>query len=77
MTHPLRTRFWLEAAIAGVTFAAFLLTLISRDWIETVFGVDPDHHSGTLEWAIVAILLAASVGLVTLAATEWRRAPAT
>jgi hypothetical protein len=61
--------------MAGVTFAAFLLTVVSRAWIETVFGVDPDHHSGSLEWAIVAILLAVSLSLATLAAGEWRRAP--
>jgi hypothetical protein len=73
MTHRVRTRFWLETTLAGVTFAALLLTLISRDWIETVFGVDPDHHSGSLEWAIVAVSLAASVSLATLAAKEWRR----
>jgi hypothetical protein len=73
----LRTRFWLEAVVAATAFAAFLLTLVARDWIEATFHIDPDHHSGLLEWAMVATLLAASVGIATLAATEWRRTAAT
>jgi hypothetical protein len=36
-----------------------VLTFAWRDWIEAIFRVDPDRHSGALEWAIVAVLLAA------------------
>jgi hypothetical protein len=46
---------------------------VQRDWIEVVFGVDPDQANGTLEWLIVAILLAVTITLCTLASYEWRR----
>jgi hypothetical protein len=36
-----------------------VLTFVWRDWIEAVFRVDPDRHSGALEWAIVAVLFTA------------------
>lgn len=51
-----RTRFWLEAILAALSTGFFILTLLSRNWIEIVFGVDPDNSSGSLEWLIVAAL---------------------
>jgi hypothetical protein len=76
MRNALRWRFWLETCIAIVTSILFLITLVQRDWIEIVFGVDPDSRSGALEWLIVAALLAVTVTLFTLASYEWRRARA-
>jgi hypothetical protein len=69
-----RMRFWVEAALAALTTALFVLTLVSRDWIERIFHVEPDEGSGSLEWLIVAALLVASVALITAARSEWRRA---
>jgi hypothetical protein len=66
-------RFWLETIMAAGTGALFLLTLVTRDWIEAVFGIDPDQHNGSLEWFIVAALLAATLALVALARAEWRK----
>jgi hypothetical protein len=53
------------------------LTLVWRDWIERLTGLDPDSGSGSVEWAIVAALLALAVWLITLATREWRAAPIT
>ncbi len=72
-----RQRFWLEAVAATVTGTLLVLTLLWRDWIEAVFGVDPDQHSGSLEWLIVAALLAITLVLAALARSEWHKAPAT
>lgn len=68
-----RARFWLEATLAALTTALFIVTLVSRNWIEIVFKVDPDESSGSLEWLIVAALLVASVVFIGLARAEWRR----
>jgi hypothetical protein len=74
MRSNLSLRFWIEATVA--TLAAFLglLTLAWHDWIEGVFGVDPDHHNGSLEWIIVVVLLAVALVLARSARTQWRRA---
>jgi hypothetical protein len=69
-----RARFWLEAGLATLTTGLFILTLLSRDWIERIFHVEPDEGSGALEWLIVAVLFVASLALIVAARTEWRRA---
>lgn len=71
MLSQVRTRFWVELASAAITLTSALLTTIWQDWIELVFGVDPDHHSGSLEWSIVAILALAGLALSLLARHEW------
>jgi hypothetical protein len=53
-----------------------VVTLFSRDWIENLFHVDPDHGQGWVEWLIVIALALVTIGLGTLAHTEWRRASA-
>jgi hypothetical protein len=66
--------FWTEATLASVTGALAVLTLAWPDWIEGVFGVDPDRHSGALEWALVAICCATALAFSALARREWQRA---
>ena len=76
MRNALKWRFWLETVMATVTAILFVITLVRRDWIEIVFGIDPDNHNGTLEWLIVGALLVVTITLFTLATHEWRRARA-
>ncbi|HTQ19586.1 hypothetical protein [Mycobacterium sp.] len=76
MLRKARVRFWIEVILAAVTAALLLLTLISREWIEEVFGVEPDAGSGALEWAIVVALAVATVAFSLLARAEWKRAVA-
>ncbi|HWF73218.1 MAG TPA: hypothetical protein VG186_07730 [Solirubrobacteraceae bacterium] len=57
--------------MAAFTGCLALLTLAWPDWIEGVFGVDPDHHNGTAEWVAVAVCLAVSVLFGVLARREW------
>ncbi len=76
MRNSLRWRFWLETGMATVTSILFVITLVQRDWIEIVFGVDPDNRNGVLEWLIVGALLVVMITLFTLASYEWRRARA-
>ena len=73
MKRNVRIRFWAETALAGFSGVFFLLTLLWKDWIEIIFGVDPDHHSGSLEWLIVAVALVATIAFAVLARLDWRR----
>lgn len=68
-----RARFWIEAALAVLTTALLVLTLVSREWIEFLFGIDPDGGSGALEWGIVVVLLVASIAFSAMARVEWKR----
>jgi hypothetical protein len=73
MVRNAGTRFWIESILGAVTAILFLVTLVWREWIEAVFKVDPDDGDGSLEWAIVGVLFAASVTLGVIARAEWRR----
>jgi hypothetical protein len=71
--RQLRRRFWFEAVAATVSLIVGGLTLSRPNWIEIVFGVDPDRGSGLLEWLIVAVSVAVVLGASGLARREWRR----
>jgi hypothetical protein len=66
-------RFGIEVALAVLTAGLAILTLISREWIELLFGLDPDNGSGALEWAIVVALVVASVALALTARWDRKR----
>jgi hypothetical protein len=74
MKNTLRVRFWTEAVLALIAGILFIVTLVKRDWIELIFGVDPDNHSGSLEMLIVGGLLVVTIAFIVLASVEWRRA---
>ncbi|MEX1654142.1 MULTISPECIES: hypothetical protein [Streptomyces] len=74
MTRNMRLRGRIETVAAGLCGLLFLVTLVRPDWIEEVFGVDPDQHSGVLEWVIVALALGATLTFSLLARGEYRRA---
>jgi len=74
----LRKRFWVESVAAGLCTILFLVTLAWHDWLELVFGIDPDNGSGAVEWLIVGVTVALALTCSLLARIEWRRArPAT
>lgn len=72
-SQTIRTRFWLEACLAGLCGFLALLTVFWRDWIEATTGFDPDHHSGSVEWIIVAGLLVLCLALSVVARVERHR----
>lgn len=65
--------FWVEAVLSGLGTFLGLLTIVWHDWIEGVFGVDPDHGNGSAEWIAVVVLLVIGAGAGALARREWRR----
>jgi hypothetical protein len=69
----LRRRFWAEAALASAAGILCLITPIWPDWIEFLFGWDPDQHDGSAEWMIALGLLIVAAMISAVAAGEWRR----
>jgi hypothetical protein len=74
MKRHLTPRFYVEVLVALMNAVLVTVTLVRRDWIELVFGVDPDQHNGSLEVSIVVLFAAATVALSLLARWEWRTA---
>jgi hypothetical protein len=73
-----RRLFWVAVGAATITGTLALTTAMVPDWIELVFGWDPDHGDGSIErwlviWLIVAGLCFVTVVLVAAAMREWRR----
>jgi len=69
---PSMLRARLEAAIAVLAGALGILTLVWRDWIESLTGWNPDHHNGNVEWLVVAVLLAAAIAMGTVSWRHWK-----
>ena len=67
-----RVVLWLESAGCCVCAALAALTLVSRDWIEKLSGLDPDRSNGAVEWALVAALALTTIYLSLRARRHWR-----
>jgi len=70
-TH--RTLFWLEVVFAVLCAVLAIVTVFWCDWVESLTGVDPDHHNGAFEWLIVAGFFTGSALAGLAARAEWRR----
>jgi hypothetical protein len=73
MMRTIRRRYWFELGLAVLAGALAVLTLVNREWIEVVFGVDPDEGSGALEWGIVFALGGVALISAVVARAERRR----
>lgn len=70
----LNARFWIPAALAGVTLFLAIITLLWQNWIEIVFRVDPDHGNGSFERWLVGVAAVLCLASLLLARKEWKRA---
>ena len=70
---PLTKLFWWEVVAAIASGAVSVVTLVWPDWIELVFGVDPDGGDGSLEWLVAGLAVGVTLTLCLLARREWRR----
>jgi hypothetical protein len=68
-----RIRFWIEVALAVITAGLAIVTLMTHEWIELSFGVDPDAGSGALEWGIAIAFAVATVAFSLMARAELKR----
>lgn len=86
MPGSIRRLFWVEVSTPTITGTLGLITAMAPDWIaaatfqnwiEIVFGWDPDHGDGFVEWLIIWFVTAGlcfvTVVLVAAATREWRR----
>jgi hypothetical protein len=73
MAGRVRIRIWAETIVGAAAGVLGLITLFWKDWLETVFGWDPDHHDGSAEYLIVVGLVVLAVLLGLLARWEYRR----
>jgi len=69
----LTRRFWVETGLAAFSAVLLLVTLANPQWIELVFGVDPDQGNGSLEWLLVAGAVVATATFSVRARLEWLR----
>lgn len=64
---------WTLVAAAVCAAGAVLLAALPMDWIEAVFGVEPDGGNGLLEFVPVAVLAVAALALCVRVARARRR----
>jgi hypothetical protein len=69
----LRRRFVVEITAGLLSGALLLVTLLWPDWLELVFGIDPDAGSGMAEWLMAASFFTLSVASGIAVRLEWRR----
>ena len=74
MSRKLPARFWFEAITGAIGLVLFILTLVTREWVEALTGWDPDGGSGSLEVGLVFVLLAISALSMFAARRDYRRA---
>ena len=69
----LRVRFWIEASLATVSAACLAVTAAWPQWIEDVFGLEPDGGDGSTEWGWALALGVATVVFIASARRTWKR----
>ena len=72
MKNAAKLRFWVELALASASAGLFIFTLVWREWVKLLLGVDPDGGDGSLEWTIAAGSFTAAVTFSIFARIEWR-----
>src|SRR6478672_250248 len=73
MKRLLSAQFWIELTFAVASAFLTVLTMVWPDWIEGLFGLDPDGGSGSSEWGITLAFIVATVALAALTGRTWRR----
>jgi apolipoprotein N-acyltransferase len=68
-----RKRLRIEIGLATFNVALFVATLAWSEWIEILFGVDPDQGDSSIEWLIMGMAAALAIAAIFLARTDWRR----
>jgi hypothetical protein len=70
----MNARRWFSGALAVISAALLMLTLTWPQWIEGIFGVEPDSGDGSFELMVVLGLAALAVASSAEVIAGWRRA---
>jgi hypothetical protein len=62
----------IETILAVATGLLAVMTALWPDWIELVFGIDPDGGDGSLERIIVIATALVTIGLAAAARRSWK-----
>jgi hypothetical protein len=62
----------IEIVLAALLGMTTILTAVWPNWIEGLFGFDPDGGNGTTEWWIVAALAVGTIAIAALARRDLR-----
>jgi hypothetical protein len=74
LEEPTMLRWRIETVVATLLAALAVITLAWPNWIELVFGADPDGGDGSAEWGTVLVLAAGALIVGLLARYDYRRA---
>jgi hypothetical protein len=67
-------RSFTEAGVAATLSLLAVLTAFHPNWIELVFGIDPDSGSGLIEWALVLVPALIAIACAAVAYRKWNSA---
>jgi len=73
MSKPRKALLIAEKSVGALCVFLAVVTVFWRDWIEVLFGWDPDHHSGSAETGIICGLAVAGLALALMARWQHRR----
>ena len=66
------SRVMVESLLAALSAAALVLTSLWPQWIEGLFGLEPDGGSGETEWGLALGLAALTMVFIARAGRAWR-----
>ena len=61
MTQRPQLRFWIDTGLGLISAVALVMTVTMPDWIERIFGLEPDRGDGSTEWGLAISLAVATV----------------
>jgi hypothetical protein len=64
-------RLRLEIGLAALSVLMFVATVAWPEWIEMVFGIDPDHGDGSLESVIMGMTALCAIGASLRVRSDW------
>jgi hypothetical protein len=61
MTNRPPLRFWIDGALGVFSTVMLVMTVTMPDWIERIWGLDPDGGDGSVEWGLTIFMVVAAL----------------